>query len=195
MDKNIFLNGLNEIYTFFNRKTPEYRVTENLYKRIDNLPDDFMQFAIDHFANRDSLPKNMGYYLKCELWPEYLDKNPDLKSTINYSSCPNCLPELPGWRRAWVSEITGWGEMVYKPVTIRCACCNYPNPKNEPVLTDEELIAKGYYLENPDKDKFSSMSGEWRKCIGLKPETSKEHREYSEQFVEPEYEEGIYPPF
>lgn len=193
MDLEKFSDGIEEIYAIFNKKMPEDRAKEVVYRRIKDLPPQFMDFAIRHFEDQETLPRNMGYYLKRVLWPEFLDKNPDMKSKTDYSCCPQCLPELPGWRRVWGAEMTGWGELVYLPLEVRCACGNARNPRNEPIMTDDELIAKGFFLENPYGHKKqdapeSWKKGAWDKNIGLEPDTSREHREYTERHVELEEE-------
>lgn len=191
MDRNIFRNGLNEIYSFFGRKMPDDRICESIFRRVKSLPDDFMNFVITHFTVQETLPRNMGYYLLRVLWPEYLNKNPDLQAHEN-KCCPLCIPELPGWRRVWGTEKTGWGDIVHVPLEVRCTCGNARNPRNEPIFSEYELLAKGLFLENPDKDKFTEQrerwnKSEWKKVVGLQPETSEAHKEYKEEFVEEEF--------
>lgn len=192
MQIETFQDGLDEIYSIFGKKAPEERIASTIYKRIRNFPDKFMKYAIEHFENQEKLPSNLIYYLKQILWPEFLERNPELKSNINYSICPQCNPDLPGWRRVWMAELTGWDEIVYVPVDVRCSCGNARNPRNEPIFTDNELLANGFYLENPDKNKFQAQLERWNKSawqnvIGLQPETSEAHKKYIEEFVEEDF--------
>lgn len=191
MDRYVFMDGLNEIFSFFGRKMPDNRICESIFRRVKELPPEFMAFAVRHFEDQESLPRNMGYYLSRILWPEYLEKNPGMRAN-EISCCPMCIPELPGWRRAWVEEMTGWGEKVYKPVDVRCTCGNARNPRNEAIMDDFELMANGFILENPYNGKYQSNPGSWRnggwdKCIGLEPETNKAHNDHAEKYDEYEF--------
>lgn len=145
MNYDKFIDGIEDIFATFGKKRPEDRVVEAIYKRIKDLPDSFMDFAVKHFDDMEKLPQNIGRHLFRELWPEYLERNPEMKKS-EYACCPNCDPDLPGWRKVYEQETTGWGEQVWKPIIVRCACGNAPNPRHEQIHTDFELESMGYKL-------------------------------------------------
>lgn len=132
-----------------------------------------MNFAIRHFEEAEKLPRNMGRYLIRELWPAYLEHNPDMRSR-EIQCCANCDPSVPGYRKVYEREQTGWGDKIWKPVLVRCACGNAPNPRNEPVYTDSELEDKGYSLTIPFHFEPQDLPEAWRKIIGKKEEPQPE---------------------
>lgn len=161
MDYDKFLEGIEDIFATFGRKRPDDRIVEIIYRRIIDLPDSFMDFAIKHFEDEESLPKNLGKFLLRDLWPDYLERNPDLKFK-EIQCCPKCSPDIPGWRKVYIQEMTGWGEKVWKPVIMRCSCGNAPNPRHEKVYTDLELQESGYSLSCPfhfDREEMKQKYG------------------------------------
>lgn len=141
MTETLFLEKIEAIYGIFGRKRPEMSVCAAIFKSISTLPDAFMDFCITHFQDREDMPKNMGMYLLRTLWPEYLERNPNLKSRHEIVCCYKCAPELPGFRKVYDSS--GCCHV------IRCTCGNAPNPQHERVFTDQELLAWGYVFKQP----------------------------------------------
>lgn len=156
-----FYDGIEDIFAAFGKKTPEDKTIQAIYKRIQTLPDAFMDYAVKHFEDQEQLPKNMGRYLFRELWPEYLERNPEMKRS-EVDCCPNCISDIPGWRKVYKQETTGWGEQVWKPIIARCACGNAPNPGHEPVYTDFELENMGYKLKLEFTPEQKEMHETWR---------------------------------
>lgn len=146
MNYDKFIDGIEEIYATFGKKRPEDQIIQAIYKKIKNLPDSFIDFAVNHFEDEEKLPQNIGHYLFRELWPKYLERNPVMKKS-EFSCCPNCIPDIPGWRKVYKQEKTGWDELIWKPVIVRCACGNALNPRHEPVYSDFELENMGYSLK------------------------------------------------
>lgn len=160
MSYDRFFDGIEEIFAAFGKKMPEDRVVQAIYKRVRSLPDGFMDFAVRHFEDEEQLPKNMGHYLLRDLWPEYLSRNPDLKSH-EYARCEKCDPNLPGWRKVYAQETTGWGESFLTPVIVRCACGNAPNPNHERVYSDCELEDAGLAFSLPYDPGFEVFKKKW----------------------------------
>lgn len=181
MNYDKFYQGLEDIYNTFGKKMPEANVVERIFSRVKDLPDRFMQYAVKHFEDQEKLPQNMGMYLFRNLWPDFLDSNPNMKSTLDVASCPKCDPNIPGYRKIYEQEKTGWGETVWKPVLVRCACGNAPNPRNEPVYTDSELEAKGYALKCPFHWDRSNMPECLRSALNASDEVRPSHAECIER--------------
>lgn len=175
-----FTTGIEEIYAIFGKKSSEERVNEIVYRRVMNLPPEFMTFAVRHFEDQESLPRNMGYYLKQILWPEFLDKNPDLRSNQQRACCPNCCPEMPGWRRVFRIEKTALGDF-WTPEIVRCACGNAPNPRGEKVMSDYELVQCGFSLQAPDEYKNRKMSDFLASAIGHNEQPRQNHAQALEE--------------
>lgn len=149
MEYSHFLDMLEKIYATFGKRLPQSAVIDRIYDRVGQLPDSFMDFALKYFEDQDDLPKNMGGFLINNLWPEYLANHPELRARHEVKCCPLCDIDLPGWRRVYEPEITGWGRKVYKPVHVRCTCGGYPNPNQERVYQDFELEQMGYKIDCP----------------------------------------------
>lgn len=190
MDFEIFSAGLEEIFAIFNKKTPEERVVEIVYKRVKDLPPEFMAFAIRHFEDQNSLPRNMGMYLARELWPQYLERYPELQSKNEDVYCPHCdmACGIPGLRRVWRLQHLPWGD-EYEPVLVRCACGNGPNPTNEPIYSDFELERMGFILKNPYPpfDKQKAMSKWMKKVVEAPNEIRPRHEAYMEEVAQAEF--------
>lgn len=180
MDYQKFMDGIEEVYAIFGKKVPDTKIVESIYKRIKKLPERFMDYAVKHFEDEENLPRNIGRYLLRELLPEFLNKNPDLKS-CEIECCPKCDPSVPGWRKVYEHEKTGWGDMIWKPILVRCACRNAPNPRNEPVYTNSELEDKGYSLTIPFHFEPEDLPEAWRRVIGKEEETRAAHTAIHEE--------------
>lgn len=163
MNKMVFSQCLNEIFSMFGRRMPDQRICAMIFKRVEILPDNFMYFAVSHFEDQEKLPSNMGYYLKRILWPEYLNKNPELRSN-QYSCCPKCIQGMPGYRQVWEYEKTAVGNF-WTPKIIRCTCGNAPNPRNERIFSDYELLQYGFSLDTPEIYKNRKVPDSFKNAI------------------------------
>lgn len=165
MDLNTFSDSVERIFAIFNKKMPDDRVIETIYKRVKDLPSDFMDFAVRHFEDQENLPRNLGRYLYRELWPEYLSENPENRAHVEL--CPNCLPEMPGYRKVWRKESYCNGEKEdWFPLVIRCSCGIAPNPRKDPVYSDRELLDMGLSLDRPPLKDFHRLPFEIARALG-----------------------------
>lgn len=164
MNYDKFIDGIEGIYAIFGKNRPDDRIIQAIFKRIKDLPDSFIAFAVKHFEDQEQLSKNMGRYLFRDLWPEYLERNPELKK-MDVACCHKCCSDLPGWRKIYKQETTGWGEKVWKPVIVRCACGNALNPRHEPVYSDFELENMGYKLKLEYTPEQRQEFEIWRNCF------------------------------
>lgn len=180
MNYDNFYDGIEDIYATFGKKMPETKVLERIYDRVKQLPDGFIDFAAKRVEDLEKLPQNIGMYLLRELWPDYLEKHSELKSRLDLACCPRCCPDLPGWRKIYQPEVTGWGEETYKPVIIRCTCGNAPNPNHEKVYQDYELENMGFRLKCPFRWSRDNLPDYMRSSLGEK-EIRPEHEEYKEK--------------
>lgn len=176
----IFESGIDEIYATFGKKKPEYRVLEAIYNRVERLPESFMAFTVKYFQNQNELPKNVGLFLMQEIWPEYLRQNPDKRAYNEFGACPNCLADMPGFRRVY-EPFEMNGKIYYHVHIFRCPCGNAPNPNNEHVFTDDEILAKGWATRLPFYYEQEELPESWRKMIchdaGIRQEPVQEQQE------------------
>lgn len=177
LDYDKFFNGMEDIYAAFGKKMPEDKIVQAIYKRVKTLPDAFMDFALKCLEDEEKLPQNLGRYLFRNLWPEYLALHPELKAIEDIACCSKCAPDMPGYRKVWQPELV-LGQEDYTPRIIRCTCGNAPNPKKEPIFTDDQLLNMGWLIKSPYADKYPTMPGKWRNVIGKEGEMRQEHKEY-----------------
>lgn len=173
MRRQYFETILEKIYATFGKRLPTENVCDAIFERIKDFPDDFLDYAYRRFQDMPQLPQNLGYCLRRELWPEYLEKNPDLRAGRSYETCPKCIKCMPGYRKAYAPD--------YSPVIVRCTCGNAPNPNHEPIPTDAELTAKGFYIKRPYCYRNDDLPLKWRRAIECSDEPRKAHQEYMEK--------------
>lgn len=111
MRELVFSDALREIYATFGKTYPAQAVANAIFKRINELPDDFMAFALERCQQREDLPKNLGLFLRQQLWPDYRAAHPEVRQA--QQACPDCDKDMPGFFTAWRNGV---------PVTCICAC-------------------------------------------------------------------------
>ena len=119
MDRVTFDNGMNEIFACFQKAPPRGAVLDAVFKRVGDLPDEFMAWAVDAFAEEEKLPMNLGREL-LRMFPAWKAANTPVAQYDPYaneaSGDPNC-PDCKG---------TGW-HYVY-PVNCRPGTAPYAVP-------------------------------------------------------------------
>lgn len=143
MKKLRYEDGMDEIYAAFGKKSPDRRVLDIIFRRVESLPDEFMDFAVERLADEEKLPQNLGRFMRFELWPAFLDKNPQLRATREeLAPCPRCWPSSPQRKRFWSPD----GETH----EIACDCCRDERAiRLLGQIPDGRLIAAGYLLAPP----------------------------------------------
>lgn len=167
MNEAVFTQSLRDIYAAHGKRMPEGAVKDAIYKRVHELPEGFMAYAVSRLEDVTSLPTNLGYHLLRELWPEYRAQHPEIRSVQDRACCPLCITGFPGWRRVYRHEITAQGLETYEPVQVRCTCGNISNPafRDWPIYSDRELEQQGYFLKYPgprmDREQFMAKYGKF----------------------------------
>lgn len=167
-----FLEKLREIYGTFGKNMAPNHVQDAIFRRVRDLPDAFMDFALRKLENEVSLPANLGRHLRLELWPDYLDENPQLRAATVPAGCPRCASGNPGIRNYWEADGT--------PHTCRCICNTDPRTAGQWTPTDAELLSLGFYLRNP-LPTAKYLPPHLRKVIGHVEPAREAHRQYLEQ--------------
>ncbi|MGE9985390.1 hypothetical protein [Desulfovibrio sp. SGI.169] len=170
MNKFHFSNKLRGIYAAFGKAYPGTSVAEAIFKRVESMPDGFMDYALERLENQPDMPKNLGYHLRHALWPEYLEKHPQLKATESQGGCHNCSPDMPGFFWAW--EADG------KRYCLKCAC----NPRSDLAhiqpWTPRMAVDAGLRLSDPAMDGHAApryLPPSARKALGHKETPRSDH--------------------
>lgn len=144
MNKFHFSDKLRGIYATFGKAYPAAPVAEAIFRRVEAMPDGFMDYALERLENQPDMPKNLGYHLRHVLWPEYLEKHPRLKATESQSRCNNCSPDMAGFFWAW--EADG------KCYCLKCACNSRPDLAHIQSWTPRMALDAGLRLSDPAAD-------------------------------------------
>ncbi len=137
MNEFHFNEKLRMIYGTFSKAFPAQHIRDAIFKRVEDLPDAFMDFALKQLENQESLPANLGRHLREELWYDFLRKHPELKAKV--TACPECdNPDDPG--TFWMLD----GDGNYQH--FNCACGASHAYKGKKGWTKREAMRAGYTL-------------------------------------------------
>lgn len=153
MNETTCMTALDEIYAAFGKASPTPRIRQAVYRKIVDLPNDFMVYAQRRLEDMETLPQNLGRYMLVDLWPDYLAENPQLKAQTR--ACPDCDTKTPGWFTVW------------KPGGERLICECVCRKGNDTGWTRKRALAAGYLLEDPLRANAGAFpTGLCRKAIG-----------------------------
>ena len=160
MNEFHFGNKLREICGAFGKPYPAKHVCDAIFRRVDSLPDGFMDYALERLENQPDIPKNMGFHLRHVLWPEYLEKHPGLKAKEQQRRCNNCSPDLDGFFWAWDAD--------GKRYCLKCACNARPDMAHIQAWTRRQAVDAGMTLSGPSQagQKPAYLPPAARKAIG-----------------------------
>lgn len=175
MRKSYFLDQMEKIYATFGKKTPQEAVTDEIFNRIEDFPDDFMDYARSRLCDMEALPQNLGRFLARELWPDFRASRPELFTGRTDNGCPLCARDTPGYRRVWNPDNKNW-------VILPCPC--NAKRKTEFAATDVMIHAMGWLTEaearEARKERYPDGISHKHICgmVGHREETGKEHKAY-----------------
>ena len=141
MNEIIFAEKLRSICGAFGKAYPAKHVCDSIFKRVESLPDGFMDYATERLENQPDLPRNLGYHLRHVLWPEYLEKNPGLRAPEETNGCKFCTPGMPGF--FWAYESTG------KRYMLKCCCNQRHDLEHMEGWTPAMAESRGLFLTDP----------------------------------------------
>lgn len=172
MNECVFTESLRRIYAAFSKSWPSNAIVDAAFRRVRDLPEDFMGYAENRLLDEVSLPANLGRYLLRELWPYYAAKN-SLESAKQ--GCPRCEG---GWRPVYRP-----GE-IYPAGYYACPCNTDPRFSTEPKPDDWELKAMGFVLKKRELpagtgDRYREIrDATLRKMLGdLEAKTARQQRD------------------
>lgn len=178
MQRVVFDNCIDGIYAAFGKNEPSARISDAIFRRVENLPDEFMLWAEDRLADEERLPANLGAYLKNILWPDFKQAHPEKIVNIPKERCNRCGP-TPGIKRFYGKD--------WEVFECACDCC-----KNEWLIqrlgywTDRELWDMGFSLALPDTAWNNERTQKYIKRVldadldAVRPA----HKAYTERYVE-----------
>ena len=146
MKREHFLETLRKIYASHGKAAPTSAdMVDSIWERVKDLPDAFMDFALEKLRDEEKLPGNTGLAMR-RLWLEYLDRNPARRAREENRGCDNCrgLPgSLPGLF------------FIYDPVdghryVVKCVCDATPGLSHMPGWTRNFALERGYLLRDPN---------------------------------------------
>ena len=170
MDKMYFSNCLSKVFSAHGKTFPAMQVAAAIFARVGSLPDDFMSWAVGRLEDYDKLPPNLGRELRRELWPDYLEKHPELKAAEQRRRCNTCSPDMAGFFRVWDQD--------GKSYCLKCACNDRPDLAHIPSWTPRMALDAGMTLSDPATDGRSaprSLPPSMRAALGRSEEPRPGH--------------------
>ena len=142
MDNQQFGAWIRELYSIFGKNNPSEPIMSAIYRRVEHLPDDFLDYAMSRLEDSEKLPANLGRELYRVLWPEYLEKHPELRGQeASRQACPSCSPDTPGFFWAWA--LNGHRYL------LKCACNSRQDLAHLDAWTHERAMQAGLRLQDP----------------------------------------------
>lgn len=170
MNEYHFCGNLREIYAVFGKAYPAKHISDAIFRRVETMPDGFMDYALERLENQPDMPRNMGYHLRHVLWPEYLEKHPELRAGEGRRRCNNCSPDLLGFFWAW--DVDG------KRYCLKCACNDRPDVAHMQAWTPRMAVDADMTLSDPltaGSENRAYLSPAVRTAIGHSEKPRAEH--------------------
>jgi len=175
MDKLQFANWMQAVYACFSKAQPSPAALKAVWQRVESLPDGFFDFAKERLEDYTALPVNLGRELKRVIWPEYLERYPQLKARENTQRCRDCDPDNPGMFWAW--DVTG------KRWYFKCRCNNRPDQAHMQSWSRQQALNAGYLLSDPFAPKAPRhLSPTIRAAIGNNNGPRRDHLRQVEEY-------------
>lgn len=131
-----FLQGIRQLYATFGKKLPEKDILDEIFRRVQDMPAEFMAFALTRLQDEEKLPANLGRYLAHEIWADWQIQNGLKTLAVQSVACKECDPRTPGW----IPVIRGMYDYLAKCV------CNSDTRYPEPGRTRQQLVDAGFIL-------------------------------------------------
>lgn len=169
MDKMHFSNCMAKVFAAHGKTFPRKEIADAIFFRVDGLPDEFMSWAAAQLEDFDKLPANLGRSLRRELWPEYLDKHPELRVHERQQRCNNCSPDLDGFFWAWNLDGTRY--------CLKCACNARPEMTHWQSWTPRMAVDAGLTLSEPEAaaNRPRSLPSKAQSALGHSEPPRQEH--------------------
>lgn len=143
MNQAAFKSGMTAVYAAHGRVPPSEAVLLAVWRRVESLPDAFMDWACRELADYDKLPGNLGLELARALYARWrAERAPRGPRRL---PCPDCDPSTPGFFHWWRRE----GGLLRSGL-IRCACNDDPAFDPLPRKNKAAARAEGLLVMPPD---------------------------------------------
>lgn len=175
MKRELYFAKMAEIFATFSKKLPELPLLEAIWRRVEDFPDAFMDFALLDLQDQEKLPANLGRYFVQELKPEF-----DRRTSIDLTRPQEC-PECGGID----GHIHAYGRDGY-PCCYRCICSGGN-------WTRARILASGGSLIDPAYERLSAgLRNEphikkWLESLGNSYPVRERHEEYMASLEEQDW--------
>lgn len=124
MNRQTFDNAMGEVFAAFQKPAPRPAVLDAIFKRVSELPDEFVFWASDQLVEGEKLPVNLGREL-LRMFPAWKAENfsqPQHDPWANeQSGDPNC-PDCGGSGWHYVYPLGKWYRPGLAPYAVPCLC-------------------------------------------------------------------------
>lgn len=153
MDRQNFDNAMNEAFAAFQKPQPRPAVLDAIFKRVSDLPDEFLAWAVDALADGEKLPANLGRELR-RMFPAWKAENTPVAQHDPWanecSGDPNC-PDCGGTGWHYVYPLGALYKPGLAPYAVPCLCNTVVDAWEDPPkkASLEELKASGRWTMRP----------------------------------------------
>ena len=155
MDKALFDSKIKETYATYGKPDPRPSVLEAAFKRVADLPDEFIVWAAEQLQDADKLPNNLGRELKKSLFPAWrASQMPTFTNEQYYADmcgdpdCPECRGK--GWFYVWKRGAKPGTAPTAIPCLCNLTCDAFPDMEiRKASLAD--LKANGWTFHEPPR--------------------------------------------
>lgn len=138
-----FKNCMREIYASHGKTPPTDAVMMAVWKRVEHIPDAFMEWATSRLADYDKLPGNLGLELSRALYADW--KNQTGQTGNTRDCCFNCDKQVPGFFYFWRLDDIG----QVKSGMLRCECNDDPALGSMPRMSKHYARSQGLFVMPP----------------------------------------------
>ena len=122
MNRQTFDNAMGEVFAAFQKPAPRPAVLDAIFKRVEELPEEFVFWASEKLQDEEKLPANLGREL-LRMFPAWKAENfsqpqhdPWANETSGDPNCPDCGGS--GWHYVWRRP----ARPGTAPTAIPCLC-------------------------------------------------------------------------
>lgn len=137
MEQRHFEQCMKDIFSAHGKSAPTGNVVMAVWKRVKQLPDEFMTWAVFKFADAEKLPGNIGFEIERVMFPLW---RTEFGKTAHVSACLDCDTATPGFFTAWQRLDNG----TFHRFMVKCVCNTGASFESMPRTTREQAQQRGW---------------------------------------------------
>lgn len=188
----IFFEGIDRVFAAHGKIRVSAPVKEQIFKRVRDMPDDFMVFAEEELEDYEKLPANLGREIATVLFTAYKNRQQGIALSEITLQCPECdgRQYITAYDRIPVTTPSGKDEHPFR--TLHCVC---NTQTHEQRYSKNDIHKAGWLLADPIRrreyvekiksicgdvitDRQGSMDGRYRAIQRLREKAHEQARDF-----------------